>query len=71
MNCRGEATGTPSVALLKADKDGYHVIQAVAESGDEQMVASFPAANIKGFLESEEVERHGVPENLPNLCLNL
>lgn len=24
----------PSVALLKADKDGYHAIQAVAEFGE-------------------------------------
>ena len=30
VNCRGEATGAPLVALLKADKDWYHTMEAIA-----------------------------------------
>lgn len=49
MNCRVEGTGAPSVFLLKADKNGYHVIQAMSEFGEEQVVASYPAADTKGL----------------------
>lgn len=35
------------VALLKADKDEYYMIQAVAEFGEKCVLASFPTAKIK------------------------